>query len=82
MKKANEIKGNLKELRELIDNTDDIILARIAYEIETAVRWARENTVNWGTLVEQAKEATSILRQELKDNVTSIYTKRKRGGAI
>lgn len=67
MKDETEIKQNLKELRELIDaSTDDLILMRIAYEIETAVRWATEDTVDWEGLVDQAKGATQILKDELE----------------
>lgn len=62
------IKRHLKELRELIDSTDDFIEARIAYAMETAVRWATENTVDWDSLVKQAKDEATILRQEIKKN--------------
>lgn len=59
------IAKNLKELRSIIDSNKDPILCRIAYEMETAVRWATENTVGWPSLRQQAIEATDMLRKEL-----------------
>lgn len=59
------IKRNLKELREVIDNTSDPVLARIAYAMERAVRWATENTVDWSGLAQQAREEAAFLKPEL-----------------
>lgn len=68
------ITQNLKELRALIDTTKDPILCRIAYEMETAVRWATEKTVGWPRLRQQALEATNMLRVELQAPQNKRYS--------
>ena len=64
-KTPEQMKEEMNELRELIDATDDVILKRIAYEMETAVRSFIEDVVDWPTLAQQAKDATHMLREEL-----------------
>jgi hypothetical protein len=60
------IKKELRDLRKLIDTTPDVILKRIAYTIETAVRYAREDGIrDWPTLVDEAWQETEILKMEL-----------------
>lgn len=70
-KAPSTIKKHLRELRKLIDSTDDPILGRIAYEMETAVRWATEDVVGWDGLVEQAKRAAYILKRQLLNDQDS-----------
>lgn len=61
------VKKHLMELRKLIEESKDPILVRIAYEMETAVRWATEDVVDWPGLAQQAAEAAQMLREELKN---------------
>lgn len=68
-KSSYTVKKHLKKLRELIDEKNtDFILKCIAYEMETAIVWAIEDTKNWGGLVEQARGAADNLKQELHKN--------------
>jgi hypothetical protein len=64
MKSQRAIKRNLRELREFIETSDDGVATRVAYAIETAVRWATEETVEWPGLVQQAKDEAALLRKE------------------
>ena len=66
--RARRIKQELKRLRaECIDGQSDAVLKRIAYEMETAIRYATERTVGWPNLVDLAREAARLIRQELRD---------------
>lgn len=65
MKSPSTIKRHLKQLREEVIDDDDDIASRVAYAIETAVRWATENTSGWETLVDQAKGTADLIRQDL-----------------
>ena len=66
MKKSKRtIKRNLRELRKLIDTSEDVLLSRIAYAIETAVRWTIEDTTNWEGLCDQAKSEADLLKKQL-----------------
>jgi hypothetical protein len=60
------IKRRLKELRVLIDNNQDPAVQRIAYAMETAIRWATEDTVGWTPPADDAKLLAKYLHQELK----------------
>lgn len=64
-KAASTIKRNLKELRTLIDTDPDPVVRRIAYSMETAIRWATEETVGWDEMVDEAIEEATILKNEL-----------------
>lgn len=66
MKSDRTIRQHLKQLREqCIDGTDDLVLKRIAYEVECAVRWAREDVMRWPGLAQQARDGANLLKQEL-----------------
>lgn len=60
------IKRRLKELRTMIDNNPDPAVQRIAYGMETAIRWATENTVGWEAPAITAADLATMLRRELK----------------
>lgn len=61
------IRRHLRKLRaECIVGTDDVILRRIAYEMEVAIRRVMEPVVGCGSLADQAKEAARALRYELQ----------------
>ena len=59
------IKRRLKELRTLIDTSNDPAVQRIAYGMETAIRWATEKTVGWPPPAVEAELLAKILREEL-----------------
>lgn len=65
MKSQSTIKKHLRGLRKLIYDPDtDPLTMRIAYAMETAVRWATEDTVGWCGLVEEAKDEARIYREQ------------------
>lgn len=57
------IQKHLRELRKLIDTEQDTTLMRVAYTMETAIKWATEDNVNWPGLVEQAREAADYIEK-------------------
>ena len=60
------IQKRLKELRALIDTHPDPAVQRIAYGMETAIRWATEDTVGWMPPAKDAVELAILLHRELK----------------
>jgi hypothetical protein len=60
------ITKRLKELRALIESTDDPIIARMAQGMETAIRWATADTVGWETPAHDAVIMAGILKNELR----------------
>lgn len=66
MKGQRKIKRALKELRTLIDTSKDPAVQRIAYGMETAIRWATEDTAGWERPCECAADLAVILKMELK----------------
>ena len=67
MKSKRTIKRHLKQLRDEVIDCNDPIASRVAYAIETAVRWATTETHGWEGLVDQAKETAEFIRQEQKE---------------
>ncbi len=63
------INKEIKELRRLIDTTNDVVVARIAYAVETALIWATIDTKDWDTPVKDAIEEAEILRKEYKPEI-------------
>lgn len=61
------IKRELKRLRSFIDDNIDnpkmAIEIRCAYEVETAIRWATENTVGWAKPLESAMYSANLIRK-------------------
>ena len=60
------LRRQLKELRVLIDTSKDAAEVRIAYGMETAIRWATEDTVGWERPVLTAIDLAKLLHTELK----------------
>lgn len=61
------IKKHLKQLRaECIEQTDDLVLKRVAYEMECAIRRVTERTVGWPSLSDLARGAAHLIRTEMK----------------
>jgi hypothetical protein len=65
MKSERTIKQNIKRLRHIVDTSTDPVESRIAYAMETALRWASLKTVGWPTMDAEAKTNAAILRDEL-----------------
>lgn len=66
MKSDATIRRRLKELRaECIDGQADPVLMRIAYAMECAIRWAREDTVGWETPANEARLLAEMLHREI-----------------
>ena len=59
------IRRRLNELRSLIDTTKDPYEARIAYAMETAIRWATERTVGWPPPAKEARFMAALLKTDL-----------------
>jgi hypothetical protein len=61
------VQWHLRALRRLIeDDSTDEITRRIAYEVETAIRWAREPVVGWPSPVVHVKGGAALLRERLR----------------
>ena len=60
-----QLAKQLSDLRKLIEETDDVIVLRVAYTIECAVRRVTEDVVNCPTLEEQAYADAELLRSKL-----------------
>lgn len=58
---ASTIRRRVAELRKFIETPgSDPVAVRVAYEVEQAIRWAREDTVGWPTPLASAC-ATAVL---------------------
>lgn len=67
MKADRTVKKELKALRDLIDSPDtDNLTKRVAYEIEQAIRWAREDVVGWPRPLASAVGGANLIREEVK----------------
>jgi hypothetical protein len=60
------IQKSVKALRKLIDSSPDPVVCRIAYAVETALRWATEDTHQWPRPEREVLEEADILRHELR----------------
>lgn len=67
MTRKARMRRELKELRrDCIEGTQDLVLKRIAYEIESAVRYVIEDGIkDWPSLAEQAHISAKLLKDEL-----------------
>jgi len=65
MKSYSTIRRHLRDLRRGIDQSTDPVFLRIAYAMECAVRWAREDTVDWPSLRVEAEIEAKLLKDEL-----------------
>jgi hypothetical protein len=60
------IKRSIKALRVIVDKShNDPILERIAYAVETALRWATIETVGWDRPEVDVVEEARICKREL-----------------
>lgn len=58
-----------RELRQLIESTQDPCVARIAQGMENTIRWLTEQTVGWEHPAKEAELLAGILREELARSV-------------
>ena len=63
---ASTVRSHLRRLRKMIDESKDPCEQRIAYGMETAIRWARQNTTRWGDMADEAKTLAELLRREIR----------------
>jgi hypothetical protein len=60
------IRRNLRGLQRLIDDPDtDPLTQRVAYAMETAIRWITENTRGWPAMPGEAKAMAALIRQDM-----------------
>lgn len=60
------IKREIKKLREQIDKSEDPIVRRISYAMETALRWSILDTKKWSYPAQDARDNAHILRTEIE----------------
>jgi hypothetical protein len=61
------IKKEIKNLRNFIDTTDDVISARVAYAVESALVWATTNTKEIYLPLKDVLINVHILKEEIRD---------------
>jgi hypothetical protein len=66
------IRRRLKEVREVIEKSPDPIESRVAQAVETAIRWATEDTVGWCSPADDARLMARIIHDELPPNARSL----------
>lgn len=57
------IEKEIKKLRVIIDSNPDPVVTRIAYAVETALRWSVEDTVDWKTPSEDVVMEADLLKK-------------------
>jgi len=67
-----KIEKEISRLRKFIDETngfekENIIQRRMAYCLETVLRWTLEETISWNMPLEECLEESSILISELEE---------------
>jgi len=73
VKQRATIKKQINELRNHIDKINmkkkqtpqDIAEARMAYLLETSLRWVIEDVVGWGSRLQDVKDNTEVLLRDL-----------------
>jgi hypothetical protein len=63
---ASTVRRHLRRLRKLIDESESLHEQKIAYAMEKAIRWAREDTVGWGDMAREAVVQAEILKTQLR----------------
>jgi hypothetical protein len=64
--KAETIKRELRRLRKLVEESEDVAVSRIAYAMGNAMRWATEDgLVGWTPPHKDASKEAAFLRSEL-----------------
>jgi hypothetical protein len=58
------IEGEIRKLRAIVETNSDPAIRRIAYAIETALRWSIEDTKGWERPSEDVYSEAEILKKE------------------
>lgn len=58
------LKKHLRELRHVVEHDPDPIVRRLAYQAETSIRWATQDTVGWPTPVKDVLANARLLHEE------------------
>ena len=65
MRADSTIKKELRRLRVLIDDPDtDSVTQRVAWEVEHAIRWAREDVKGWPSPTASVVDGAELIRAE------------------
>lgn len=63
---SRRLRDEMRKLRAIIEKTQDPIICRIAYEVESALTWASEKTEGWELPSASVLSAANILRAALQ----------------
>lgn len=75
MKAQSSVDREMNRLRRLCESVDDPLLARIAWEVLHAIRWAREDTTGWPKPTSSAISATNLIREDMRlGKITTALT--------
>lgn len=67
MKADSTVKKELRRLRAFIDSPgEDELAKRIAWEVEHAIRWAREDVKGWPNPLASAANCADLVRSQIK----------------
>jgi hypothetical protein len=66
------ISSALNQLRFVVEKSPDPALRRTAQAMETAIRWATEETVGWKRPHKEAVELAKLVRDEVLDEFTGV----------
>lgn len=67
MKADSTVRKELRQLRQIIDAQDtDNLTKRIAWEVEHAIRWARQNVKDWPSPTSSVVSGANLIREEIK----------------
>jgi hypothetical protein len=58
------IEGEIRKLRAIVETNSDPAIRRIAYAIETALRWSIEDTKGWERPSEDVYSEAEILKKQ------------------
>jgi hypothetical protein len=59
------IESEIRKLRAIVETESDPAICRIAYAVETALRWSVEDTVGWRRPSEDVYSEAEILKKEM-----------------
>ena len=60
-----QVRDEIAKLREIVDTSDDVAAKRMAYTLETALRWVIEETAGWETPSESLPSDVKMLMEEI-----------------
>jgi hypothetical protein len=64
MKAQSTINRELRRLRKFIETDSDLLATRVAWAVEHAIRWAREDTGGWPSPLTSARSTVELIRKE------------------